>query len=111
MYSDKVHAAIVECLVYSQESPYPPIPAAAFVRHLRESLAWGKAEVDVVEAVSMRILRTQLDREIATMTEDSQRVRASRSVVQGNAARYCLRGARRPPRESMEVPAGSFIRR
>lgn len=69
MYSDKIQAAIMECLVFAHGSPYPPIPAAAFLRRLRERLAWRKAEVDVVEAVAMRILRTQLEHDIAEMSK------------------------------------------
>jgi len=73
VYSDKIRAAIIECLVYSHESPYPPIPAAAFLHRLRESLAWGKAEVDAVEEISMRILRRQLEHDTAAMSDEDLR--------------------------------------
>lgn len=54
--NDRINAAIVECLDYSSESPFPPLSAATFVGRLRDDKEWSDRDVDTVEHHVQKIM-------------------------------------------------------
>jgi hypothetical protein len=57
MSTDKINAAITDCLNYASSSPSPLTAMAEYLARLRADPAWTNAEVDIVERRVLRMLK------------------------------------------------------